>query len=137
MAQISAYLNFAGKCHEAMSFYHECFGGELNIQTVAESPMAGQMPAEMNGLVLHSSLINNGLLIMATDMTREKPINGNTIYLCINCCTEEEINSFFNKLSVGGQVVDPLAQMFWGTFGTLIDKFGMKWMFNYDKNIKQ
>ncbi len=120
-----------------MNFYQQCFGGELYIQTVAESPMAGQMPASMNDKVLHSSLVNNGLVIMATDMTRDKPVNGNTVYLCVNCCTKEEIHDFFGKLSTGGQIVDPLAQMFWGTFGTLIDKFGMKWMFNYDMNEKQ
>ncbi len=133
MTQVNAYLNFGGKCREAMHFYKDCFGGELSIQMVGESPLAGQMPTELNDQVLHSSLMNNGLTIMATDMTREPLVVGNTVYLCINCCTEEEINELFKNLSTGGKVVDPLTDMFWGRFGTLIDKFGMKWMCNYVK----
>ena len=41
MAQLNAYLRFNGKCREAMTFYQACLGGELTIQTVGESPMAG------------------------------------------------------------------------------------------------
>jgi PhnB protein len=138
MTQINAYLNFGGKCRDAMTFYKECLGGELTLQTVGSSPVAGQMPAGMQEQVMHSSLVKNGMIIMATDMTREKLVDGNTVYLCVNCCTSEEINTYFNKLSVGGEIIDPLAEMFWGgIFGTMTDKFGIRWMFIYDKNDKQ
>ena len=35
MTQINAHLTFNGNCHEAMTFYKECFGGELSMQTLA------------------------------------------------------------------------------------------------------
>ena len=137
MTQINPYLSFNGNCREAMNFYKECLGGELYLQTVAESPIAGQMPPATLQQIMHSSLTKNGLVIMASDMSREKLVEGNTVQLCINCSSMEEINSFFSKLSVGGKITDPLAEMFWGaTYGALTDKFGKHWLLNYDKNAK-
>ena len=135
MTQIIAYLNFNGHCREAMSFYHQCLGGELVMQKISESPMAAQMPSEMGPKILHSSLIKEGLALMASDMMGDKIVNGNNINLCMNCSSSEEINNVFNNLSAGGKVIEPLHQSFWGaTFGVLTDKFGVSWMFNYSKN---
>ena len=46
MAQINAYLKFDGNCREAMTFYKECFGGELIFNTVKGSPLEGFMKSE-------------------------------------------------------------------------------------------
>lgn len=135
MTYINAYLNFNGKCREAMKFYKECFGGELVIQKVAESPMAAQMPSEMGSRILHSSLTKDGIVLMGSDMMGNAITDGNKIGLCMNCSNPEEINEYFNKLSVGGKIRQPLHQSFWGaTYGELTDKFGIIWMFNYSKN---
>jgi PhnB protein len=56
MAQMNAYLHFNGNCREAMTFYKECLGGELNMQAVGESPMAAQMPPQIHTNILHASL---------------------------------------------------------------------------------
>ena len=135
MTQINAYLNFDGHTREAMTFYKACLGGELVMQKIGESPMAAQMPSEMSAKILHSSLTNNGIILMASDCMGNKTVTGNNIALCINCSSEEEINSFFNNLAAGGKINEPLQQSFWGaTFGSLTDKFGIHWMFNYTKN---
>ncbi len=34
MTQIHSYLTFSGNCREAMTFYRECLGGILMLQTV-------------------------------------------------------------------------------------------------------
>jgi len=134
MTQINAYLGFNGNCREAMTFYQECLGGELTLQTVAESPLADQMPAESGKDILHSTLTKGDLVLMATDMRRGERVNGNTISLALLCSSEEEINSFFSRLSAGGQVIEPLGPQFWGgTFGVLTDKFDRNWMLNYEK----
>lgn len=135
MTHINAYLNFNGQCREAMTFYHQCLGGELVMQKISESPMAARVPSEMGAKILHSSLIKENIVLMASDMMGNNIVKGNSINLCINCSSTEEINSFFNNLSSGGQVIEPLHQSFWGaTFGVLTDKFGINWMFNYSKN---
>ena len=135
MTQINAYLNFNGQCREAMTFYQQCLGGELVMQKISESPMAARMPSEMGAKILHSSLTNENIVLMASDMMGNNIVKGNSIGLCMSCGSSEEINSFFNNLSAGGKIIEPLHQSFWGaTFGVLTDKFGINWMFNYSKN---
>src|SRR5690349_13349663 len=67
MAQLNPYIFFSGNCRDAMTFYQSCLGGELNIQTVGESPAAAQMPAEAHNGVIHSMLQGGGVTIMASD----------------------------------------------------------------------
>lgn len=135
MTRIISYLNFDGIAREAMTFYHQCLGGELIMQKVAESPMAAQLPSEMGSKILHSSLTRNGLVLMASDMMYNKTITGNNIVLCLHCSSEEELQSFFCHLAEGGIVTEPLQQTFQGaTMGKITDKFGIHWIFNYVKN---
>ena len=139
MAQINAYLNFNGNCREAMTFYKDCLGGELTVQTVEGSPVETQCPPSMKHQVLHASLLKDSLVLMASDMVGPDGfIKGNTISLSLNCRSEKEINTFFSKLSAGGQITHPLEKEFWGAiFGVLTDKYGIRWMLNYDKNQRQ
>jgi PhnB protein len=139
MTQINAYLNFEGNCREIMTFYKECLGGDLNMQPIEGSPIEAQCPAVIKGHILHASLCKDGLLLMGSDMQEPggKFIKGNNIALSLNCSSEEEINTFFLNLSTGGKVSHALTEQFWGaTFGVLTDKFGIRWMLNYDKNQK-
>jgi PhnB protein len=72
MAKINSYLSFSNT-REAMTFYQDCFGGELYFQTVKESPeMAAQMPPEYADAILHSTLTKDELVIMASDMSRRQ-----------------------------------------------------------------
>ena len=135
MTQIIAYLNFNGCTREAMTFYQQCLGGELVMQKIAESPMAVQMPGEMGPKILHSSLTKDQLVLMASDMMGQKIKEGSNVMLCVNCSSDDEINSLFNSLAEGGQINEPLHQSFRGsTSGKLTDKFGIHWVFNYSKN---
>jgi PhnB protein len=136
MTQINAYLNFNGNCREAMHFYKDCLGGELTLQTVEDSPIEEQCPAAMKNQILHSSLTKGALLLMGSDMVGpDGYIKGNTIALSLNCSSEDEINTFYTKLSAGGKIIDPLKVQFWGAmFGVFNDKYGTRWMLMYDKN---
>jgi PhnB protein len=132
MAQLNPYITFNGNCREAMEFYKACLGGELSVMAVGDSPMASDMPDKKNN-VLHSMLKTDGMVLMASDMIMPgEMIRGNTITLCINGGTKEELQQFFTKLSEGGTVGQPLTEAFFGTYGELTDKFGMNWMFQAD-----
>jgi len=137
MTQINAYVNFNGNCREAMNFYYECIGGELDLQTVGGSPIEAQCPAGMKDQILHAALTKDSLLLMGSDMVGPEGFDkGNNIALSLSCSSEEEINSFFSKLSAGGKVIHQLRVEFWGaTFGVFTDKFGIRWMLNYDKKL--
>jgi len=138
MGQINAYLTFNGNCREAMEFYRDCLGGELTMQTIGESPMADKMPEKMKECILHASLAKGPMLIMATDCVPPPGlIKGNSVSMCINCDSEAEIRSGFEKLSAGGTADHPVEDTFWGAlFGGLTDKYGNHWLLNYDKNKK-
>ena len=139
MTKINSYLTFSGNCREAMTFYKECLGGELILQTIGESPLAGKMPAKMKEYVLHSTLIKDELILMGSDMVSENGlIKGNAVSLMLNCSSEEEILNSFEKLSSGGKKDHALENSFWGAlFGDLTDKFGNHWLLHFDKTQKQ
>ena len=93
------------------------------------------MPAAMKDQILHSTLINQGIFLMGSDMQGAVQfVPGNNIAISINCNSEEETRTFFIKLSTGGNIIDDLKKQFWGgLFGVLTDKFGICWMFNYEE----
>jgi PhnB protein len=132
MNSISPYIGFNGKCREAMSFYQSCFGGKLDLQQVAGSPMEEYWPAGKDK-IFHSTLDIGELHIMGSDMSGPGGfVKGNDVSIAIGCSSEEEINRIFNQLSEGGKVMDPIKQQFWGAlFGAVEDKYGIRWMLNY------
>jgi PhnB protein len=44
------------------------------------------------------------------------------------------LKALFEKLSEGAELTDPLTEQFFGTYGALSDKFGVRWMFQTGKN---
>jgi PhnB protein len=136
MTQINPYITFNGNCREAMTYYKKCLGGELNLQTIGESPMADRMPKEMKECILHSTLTTASFVLMGSDMTPETGLKkGNSVSLMLNCCSEADIRLYFDKLSEGGTVLHSLENTFWGAlFGDITDKFGTNWILNFDKN---
>jgi PhnB protein len=136
MTKINTYITFNGNCREAITFYQECLGGELFLQTIGDSPLAAQMPPLMQDCILHSTLTKGELIIMASDMVSEQGLlKGNNVSLMLNCSSEDEIRTTYEKLSEGGDARHPLENTFWGAlFGGLTDKFGILWLLNFDKN---
>ena len=135
MTQISAYLNFNGNCRDAMTFYKDCLGGELMLQTVEGSPIEAQCPAGLKHQILHSSLTKNALILMGSDMVGPGGLKkGNNISLSLSCSSEEETKNYFSNLADGGRIVEDLKLQFWGAmFGVLTDKFGITWMLTCHK----
>jgi PhnB protein len=133
-SQLVPYLTFGGNCREAMTFYQQCLGGELQLHPFAEAPMVEQMPAELRQGIMHASLTTDSLVLMASDSNQLQPITpGDAITLSLNCNSREEIQERFSRLSAGGRVTMPLEDTFWNaTFGMFTDKFGLPWMLNFD-----
>jgi PhnB protein len=133
VSKIRAYLGFSGQCQEAMSFYHGVLGGTLEVQLVKDSPTAAQMPAHMQDKVIHSSLTSSDFILLASDMAGADQAS-ERVSLMVECSSDEEIKRYFQGLSDGGKVTQPLMESFWGsTFGHLTDKYGINWMFNHTK----
>lgn len=131
---IYAYLTFNGNCREAMTFYKHCLGGKLAFQTIRESPLSDSFPEEIKNIVLQATLTNKNFVLIGTDLVEEEGlIKGNAFSLMLYCSSEENIRSFFNKLSVGGKKTQPLIRNHYGIlFGNLTDKYGNHWVLNYN-----
>jgi PhnB protein len=136
MTNIQSYLTFTGNCREAMRFYKDCLGGELSLQTIGESPMAGQMPEDMKESILHSTLTKDALVLFGSDMVPETGFaKGNAVSMMLNCGSEEEARVFYSRLSSGGDATHPLENTFWGAlFGDLTDRYGNHWLIHFQKS---
>ncbi len=135
MAQINSYLTFDGNCREAMNFYKECLGGELTLQTIGESPLSEKMPPPMQACILHATLVRENMVLMATDMVGENGlVKGNSVSMVLNCSSEKEVRTSYEKLAAGGKATHPLELTFWGAlFGDLTDRYGNNWLLHFDK----
>ncbi len=136
MTTISTYLTFSGNCREAMTFYKQCLNGELMFQTIGESPMADKMPTKMKDSILHATLKNDNVMLLASDMVSNSGlIKGNAISIMLNCSSEDELKNCYEKLSEEGEKTFPIEVTFWGAlFGGLTDKFGNHWLLHYQQN---
>ena len=128
---LTPYLLFQGTCHSAMEFYKSCFGGDLSVLKVKDSPVKDHMPAAQQEKVLNAHLKRENLEISASDwlMPNRTPQPGNTVCMYLSGGTFQELKTLFDKLSDGAEVTDPLKELFFGTYGALNDKFGVRWMF--------
>ena len=141
LSKVGTYLNFSRNTEEAFNFYKSVFGGEFlgDIMRLGDAPVQEGMPPltkEDKNLVMHIALpIMGNHLLMGTDAPESlgfKMNFGNNIHICLEPNTREETKRLFDALAKGGTVTMNLEDMFWGAYyGTVTDKFGVQWMFNY------
>lgn len=128
MAHLRPYLRFTGNAKEAFEFYKDCLGAEqLNIQTVAQSPMSQFLPDNQND-VFHAHLQKGDLVLLGSDMGGESGTKlSNNVVLTLECQSKDEAKELFAKLSEGGTVGHELTDQPWGAIGDFRDKFGIEW----------
>lgn len=134
MTRLISYLTFDGNCREAMLFYQHCLGGDLQLQTVGESPLAEQLPESMKRCILHATLERGPLQLMATDLVGDQGVRrGNTVSLLLQCTDESELNELYDRLAEGGERTHPIAYTFWGArFGEVTDRYGHHWLLHFE-----
>lgn len=140
MSRVSTYLNFARNTEEAFAFYKNVFGTDYScpisrFKDCPPCPNAPPLRPEDAGLVMHVALpILGGHVLMGTDSPESMGFKlsvGNNVYINLEPDTRAETDRLFAALGAGGVVEMPLQDMFWGAyFGSLTDRFGVRWMFN-------
>lgn len=137
MRSVDTYLNFAGKTLEAFEFYRSIFGGEFESRfTYADFGGAAAGHAESDlGRIAHVSLrLTPNFILMGSDVPSRSAADlkvGTNTYVNLNVEAEEEGLRLFEALSAGGSVEHPLEQTAWARqYGSLVDKYGVRWMFN-------
>ena len=137
MSQLNPYLHFKNQARDAMEFYKSVFGGELQLMSFKDSNMP--VPAAEENNVMHSTLTAGDMVFMASDTPSEweyKP--GTNVGMSLSGDNESELRGYFQKLSEGANVAQPLEKAPWGdTFGLLYDKYGIEWMVNINGEHQQ
>lgn len=140
MARVSTYLNFPRSTEAAFLFYRSVFKSEFagpihRFSDIPPQPDQPPLPDADRNLVMHIELpILAGHVLMGTDAPESMGFSvtaGNNVYINLEPDTRGETERLFNALADGGVVEMPLQDMFWGAyFGSLTDRFGIRWMFN-------
>jgi len=145
MFKLNPYLNFNGNAEAAFLFYKSVFGGEFEglhrFSDAPDTPGMAALPESDKSKIMHVVLpIGNGMLLMGTDVLSSMgrpPVSGDNISLSLAPDSEAETRRLYEALSAGGTIEVPLEAMFWGAlFGMVTDKFGIKWMVNFEKEKK-
>ena len=130
--EFTPYLFFNGNCADALNFYESCLGGTSDITKVSDSAVKDQMPKEAQDKVLYAHFKSDVVEFSASDWLHSirTPKQGNTVCLYIGG-TYEELKDIFSKLADGADktTLDPLSNAFFGVYGALTDKYGVRWMF--------
>ena len=134
MAILNPYLNFDGNTREALEFYRDVFGGELNVMAFGDMGMTEHEgnPIPADG-VMHGQLTTaEGFTLMASDnvpgMSEGQTPNG---HISLSGDESGLLHGYFDRLAEGGTVDVPLEKAPWGdSFGMFTDKYGVEWMVN-------
>jgi PhnB protein len=140
----TTHLNFKGDARAALDFYQSVFGGEVTISTYGDFGMPKDIPGADN-VVFGQVVTEDGFRVFAYDIPGQSGgsaeragsthrENGTTItdqpfFISVRGDTLAEVEGYWNKLSAGASVVEPLAASAWSPgFGMLTDSFGVTWI---------
>jgi PhnB protein len=132
--RINAYVDFNGQCEAAFRFYEQCLGGRLQaIFRYAGSPLADQVPADWQDMVMHATLTIGDGVLQGADVAPERYERPQGFSLTLQLQDTSEAERIFQQLATNGTVVMALEKTFWAArFGVLVDQFGIRWLINCD-----
>ncbi len=134
-SKLNPYLQFRDNARDAMNFYKDVFGGDLNVSTFGEYGGGADEThdAAADG-IMHAQLdAPNGFTLMASDIPPGMDTGGDVTNGTISLSGDDDadLRGYFDKLADGGKVTMPLEKQMWGDeFGMLTDRFGIDWMVN-------
>ena len=137
MISCNPFLLFDGNCAEAMTFYHECIGGDLTLTKLSDTPMKAQFPVEKHTKIIYAQLVSGDFVFSGADWMASpdfEPIQGNMYAIHVVGNALEELKTIFDKLKVGAEQkrLQELHEMPFGIYGQFYDKFGYQWIFKGD-----
>lgn len=127
MTALTPYLTLAGTAREALTFYQGVFGGDLTLATYAEF---GRTDGPGDAIA-HGMLQGPVPLYAADDPTRTVRIEG-CLFALLGTADPATLTRWFEALSEGGEVIDPLQLRPWGDHdGQVRDRYGLSWLIGY------
>lgn len=129
----ATYLSFPGNAKEAMEFYHDVFGGDLDLLTYGEMRLEGMPFEPPPEAVAHAQLVAEGLRLAGGDDPMCQPgsrsLESSAYSMLLTVETREEGDRLFEALQAGGGTVEmPFEVAPWGDrYGQVKDRFGAIW----------
>jgi len=141
--QTTTHLNFRGDARAALDFYQSVFGGHTVINTYSDFGMPAESPGA-DKVVFGLVAAENDFRVMGYDIpgqtegsiagggsTRREnntTVTDQALFVSIGSDTLDELQGYWDALSVGAVIVEPLAASAWSAgFGMLTDRFGVTW----------
>ncbi len=132
---IHPYLDFGGRCEEALAFYTSALGAKVELlmrfKDMPEPHEPGIIPPGAEEKVMHVTFRIGESTVMASDGQCRGIGDFSGISLSIQMTDIVEAERIFTALADGGEVRMPFAETFWAPrFGIVVDQFGVPWMVN-------
>lgn len=134
---LATYISLPGTTAEAMTHWHEVFGGELQIMRYGEMQLEGMPFTPDPQAVAHSTLTLPAGIIAggdAMDDGTDYPVQGTAYSLLYSTDTAGQSRELIQKLiDGGGHMGMPFEQAPWGGwYGQVFDRYGVMWSFSAD-----
>lgn len=137
--KFSPYISFPGNAGEAMAYYHQIFGGQLDVETYdgLTADAAEKFPfTPPAGAVAHTQLHADGVSLAGGDGIGEDlpPLKSRVYSFLLTLDTVEKAEELIEKfISTGGEVAMLFEPAPWGSYyGQVADKFGVQWAFHVE-----
>ena len=130
----ATHLNFRGDARAALEFYQSVFGGDQMVITYKDAGNV-QNPAEADQVMWGQVAAESGFRVMAYDVPSRTSWNPGEIpfFVSVRGDAADEITRYWEKLSEGSTIVQPLAPAGWSPlYGMLKDRFGVTWVLDVE-----
>ena len=127
--QLTPYLFFDGRADEAINFYKNVLGAQVEmLMRFKDSPDQSMNPPGTAEKVMHGSLrVGNTTLFVSDGMCGGKA-KFEGFSLALSADTIGDAERLFAALGEGGQVQMPMTETFFSPrFGMVADRFGVSW----------
>jgi PhnB protein len=133
---VQPYLNFEGRCEEALEYYRQALGAEVRaLLRYADGPppsaegCSGMLPAGSEKKVMHAEFRIGDTTLMASDCFCSGKPSFQGFSISLTAPNDAEAKRLFDALAEGGEVRQPLIETFFASsFGVVADRFGLGWM---------
>jgi len=131
---VNPYINFEGRCDEAIALYKSAIGAEVTMlmrfkdmpKAAATENCPGPREAEK---VMHAELKISDSTVFVSDGRATGQAKFEGISLSISAANDAQAEKVFRALSEGGKVTMPMDKTFFASrFGMCVDRFGVSWM---------
>jgi PhnB protein len=124
------YLLFPGTAREALTFYHEVFGGELILNTFGQFGRDDGPAAA----IAHGILRGPVSLFGADAAGGEEPFRSTGLmFSLLGTTSATELRAWFDALAEGGTIREELQARPWGASdGQVVDRYGVRWLVGFE-----